>query len=91
MSSEVIVTDGEGNQWSLDNYGTQKWLEGHYSGLDSCTAWLNEQSTQLFIKRKTEQAIEMQRLADRITAELRPKLVERAKVHREEFPSKVKK
>lgn len=89
MSRDTVVTDGEGNRYSFDNLSTQKWLEGHYRGLDDCADWLNSEATLLFGKRKTQEAVELQALADRMRASLRPEMVKRADVHAQEFPSKL--
>ena len=86
MSRETILTDDEGNKYSLDNLATQKWLDGHYSGLDDCCAWLDQKATALFSQRKRQQATEMQELADEMKKELRPKMVKRATEHEAEYP-----
>lgn len=89
MSRETIVTDDEGNRYSFDNLATQKWLEGQSRGLDCCVEWLNAEATLLFGQRKTEDAVAMQRLADRMKSTLLPELTNRAKEHEQEFPYKL--
>ena len=90
MSRETLLKDGEGHTWSLDNLSTQKWLDGHYSGLDDCCAYLEKKATQLFAQRQRDEAVKLQNLADELKKELRPAMVKRAKDHKHEFPSKVK-
>lgn len=87
MGREWLATDDSGTRLSLDNLSTQKWLDGHYAGLAICVEWLNEKATGLFAQRKTNEAVEMQRLADKLDGELRPKMLKRAQEHRDEFPS----
>ena len=88
MSRETIATDKDGVRWSIDNYGTQKWLDGHCSGLDGCVDWLNSVASTLFSQRKVDEAIALQNLADRMRDSLRPEMVKRAQEHEKEFPSK---
>lgn len=90
MSRDTILKDADGGTYSLDNLATQKWLEGHYSGLDECCGWLEEKATMLFRARKREQAIEMQSLADELRRDLRPLMIRRAEEHEREFPYEVK-
>jgi len=91
MSSDTVLKDSHGNVYSLDNLATQKWLEGHYSGLDECCGWLEEKATLLFRMRKREQAVEMQSLADDLRRDLRPQMIKRAEEHEAEFPPKLEK
>ncbi|HTG95765.1 MAG TPA: hypothetical protein VL866_24405 [Pyrinomonadaceae bacterium] len=90
MSRETLLKDDDGEVYSLDNLATQKWLDGHYSGLDDCCAYLEKKATQLFSQRQRDKAVELQNLADELKKELRPAMVKRAKEHEVEFPSKVK-
>ena len=90
MSRETLVKDDEGNIWSLDNLSTQKWLNGHYSGLDQCFEWIERKAADLFAKRQRDKAIELQNLADELKRELRPLMVKRAEEHERDFPSEVK-
>lgn len=85
--SDTLLTDEEGTTYSLDNLATQKWLEGHYSGLDQCRNWLEQKATALFSQRKRDKATELQDLADELKRELRPLMVKRAEEHEKEFPS----
>lgn len=89
MSRETLVKDNEGNTYSFDNLATQKWLEGHYSGLDQCCTWLDQKANALFGQRKRDEAIKLQSLADELKKGLRPLMVERAKEHEKEFPYKL--
>lgn len=89
MSRDTLLKDPDGVTYSLDSLATQKWLEGHYSGLDECCGWLEEKATALFRARKREQAIEMQSLADELRRELRPLMIRRAEKHEKEFPYEV--
>lgn len=86
MSRDTLLTDEEGNTYSLDSLATQKWLEGHYSGLDECCGWLEEKAATLFRMRKREEATNMQNLADELRRELRPKMIKQAERHETEFP-----
>jgi hypothetical protein len=90
MSREILLKDNEGHTWSLDNLSTQKWLDGHYSGLDQCCAYLEQKATKLFTERQRDKAIELQNLSDELKRELRQQMVKRAKEHEREFPSEVK-
>lgn len=89
MSRETIVTDEEGNTYSFDNLSTQKWLDGHWSGLDQCVQWLDQQAMVLFGERKRERAVYLQTLADEMEEDLRPRMIQRAKEHAEEFPYQI--
>lgn len=89
MSKKWIATDEFGQRLSLDNFSTQKWLDGHTAGLDVCVNWLCEKATALFAERKTQEAIAMQKLADEMQSTLRPQLQKRADEHRQEFPSEL--
>lgn len=86
MSRDTILRDNEGNTYSLDSLATQKWLEGHYSGLDECCGWLEEKAATLFRLRKRNEAAEMQNLADELRRELRPKMIKHAEEHEREYP-----
>lgn len=86
MSRDTVLKDAEGTAYSMDNLATQKWLEGHYSGLDECCGWLEEKATALFRARKREQAIEMQSLADELRGDLRLRMIKRAEEHERDFP-----
>lgn len=86
---DTLLKDGHGNVYSMDNLGTQKWLDGHYSGLDQCCLWLEEKATALFAQRKREQAIELQNLADEMRKELKPEMVKRAQEHRAQHPAEL--
>lgn len=90
MSKDTILKDADGNVYSFDNLATQKWLEGHYSGLDECCGWLEEKAATLFRSRKREQATEMQNLADELRRELRPQMIKAAEAHETEFPYELK-
>jgi hypothetical protein len=86
MSRDTVLKDAEGNVYSLDNLSTQKWLEGHYSGLDQCCQWLELRANELFSQRAHEKALYLQGLADQLKQKLRPEMVKRAKEHEKEFP-----
>jgi hypothetical protein len=86
MSRETLLKDNEGNVWSLDNLATQKWLDGHYSGLDQCCKWLELRANELFSQRAHDKALYLQGLADQLKQNLRPEMVKRAKEHEQEFP-----
>lgn len=90
MSRDTLLKDDDGHVYSLDNLGTQKWLDGHYSGLDQCCEYLEQKATQLFAQRQRNKAVELQNLADELKKELRPAMVKRAKEHEREFPPEVK-
>lgn len=90
MSRETFLKDEDGEVYSLDNLATQKWLDGHYSGLDQCCVYLERKATELFAQRQRDKAVELQNLADELKKELRPQMVRRAEEHEREFPSKVK-
>ena len=89
MSRETLIRDSNGDVYSLDNLSTQKWLDGHWSGLDQCCLWLEQKATELFGQRKREQAVELQNLADEMKKELRPQMIERAAEHAKDFPSQL--
>lgn len=89
MSRDYILTAEDGTRYSLDNLSTQKWLDGHYSGLDQCCEWLNDRANSLFASRETDAAIALQRLSDDMRQELRPKMIKRADEHRREYPPEV--
>ena len=89
MSRDTLLKDEQGNVYSMDNLATQKWLDGHYSGLDQCCLWLENKAAMLFAQRKREQAIELQNLADELKRELKPEMVKRAQEHRVEFPAEL--
>lgn len=90
MSRDTLLKDDAGTVYSFDNLATQKWLEGHYSGLDGCVEWLNSKAGKLFSARDNAAAVAMQRLSDEMKDELRPRMVARAKEHEEEFPFTLK-
>lgn len=89
MSKEWIVTAESGVKLNLTNLSTQKWLDGHYAGLDTCVEWLNEKATALFAQRRIDAAIAMQELADQMNADLRPKMLKRAQGHADDFPVEI--
>jgi hypothetical protein len=90
MSRDVLLRGDDKHVYSLDNLSTQKWLNGHYSGLDQCCEYLERKATQLFAQRQRDKAIELQNLADELKRELRPLMIARAEEHEREFPSEVK-
>ena len=61
-------------------------LDGHYGGLEECAAWLGARATELFQRRKTNEAVAMQQLADQMVEQLKPAMVKRAEEHATEFP-----
>jgi hypothetical protein len=89
VSRDSLLKDENGIIYSLESLSTQKWLEGHYSGLDQCCQWLDQRATLLFNERKRDDAIRLQNLVDEMKRDLRPKMVKRAEEHEREFPSQV--
>jgi hypothetical protein len=92
MSRDLLLTDKEtGDVYSFSNLSTQKWLEGHYSGLDGCVGWLMSESVELFKHRKDQEALAVRRLADRMKEALESAMRKRAKEHEIEFPTLISK
>lgn len=89
MSRETLLRDDDGSVYSLDNLATQKWLEGHYAGLDECKGWLEEKAIKLFQERRREEANAMQALADEMNSDLRLTMIKRAEEHERKFPSQI--
>lgn len=75
MSRDVILTGEDGDTYSLDNLATQKWLNGHFSGLDQCCEWLDRKAAALFGQRKRDEAVALQNLSDELKQQLRPLMV----------------
>ncbi len=90
MSQDTLLKDTHGNVYSMDNLATQKWLEGHYSGLDQCCEWLEQRATVLFNERRLDQAVTLQKLADEMKSDLEPQMIARAQEHEKEYPSQLK-
>lgn len=86
MSRDTLLTDEEGNEYSLDNLATQKWLEGHFSGLDECCNWLEIRANDLFKQRAHDKALYLQGLSDQLKQKLRPEMVKRATEHEKDHP-----
>lgn len=86
MSGYPNAKDEDGVEWNLDNIATTHWLRGHYCGLEAAADWLRARATALFVAKKHDEAIKMQKLADEMTAELEPQMRKAAEKHEREHP-----
>jgi len=87
--SDWTAKASDGKSYDLEALSTQKWLDGHVSGLDVAVGWLNDKATEKFKARLTEQALALQELADNMLEELRPVLLKAADVHHRNYPAEI--
>lgn len=87
MSSDTILRDPEGREYSLDNLSTQRWLDGHEPGLDLAASWLRERAVEYFRQGKDEEATRQRKMADEMQEEISTSLRLRCAVHQREYPS----
>lgn len=90
MSSDTTLTDADGNEYSLDNFATQKWLDGQSEGAKIVCGYLKEKATALFQDRRHEEAIRLQGLAVDIETKIIPEMEKRASVHKKIHPYELK-
>ena len=86
MSSDTILRDPEGREYSLDNLSTQRWLDGHEPGLDLAAGWLREKAVGLFRQGRDEEATRLRKMADEMQAEISASLRARCADHQREYP-----
>lgn len=86
MSSDVILKAPDGTRYSLDNYGTQKWLDGHEQGALAAVKWLQDLAVKRFADRQDKDALMIRGFADKMAAELLPQLTQRAAEHQKMYP-----
>ena len=86
MSSDTILRDSEGREYSFDNLSTQRWLDGHESGLDLAAGWLRERAVGYFRQGKDEEATRLRKMADEMQAEISASLRLRCATHQREYP-----
>lgn len=87
--SDWTAKASDGITYDLEHLSTQKWLDGHVSGLDAAVGWLNNEAVRKFQARDTKDALALQVLADRMLNEMRPVLLKAADAHHKDYPSEI--